>query len=135
MPYARYLRIGGPKLNIIISNASSDPIYLQITNQIKKYIITGDLVESEPLPSIRKLAKELQISVITTKRAYEELEKEGLVESVRGKGFFVALRNKELLREKKMQLIEDHLSKIIDESKMLGISLEEFIEIITLLYE
>ncbi|QUI23731.1 GntR family transcriptional regulator [Vallitalea pronyensis] len=122
-------------MNIIISNASSDPIYLQITNQIKKYIITGDLVESEPLPSIRKLAKELQISVITTKRAYEELEKEGLVESVRGKGFFVALRNKELLREKKMQLIEDHLSKIIDESKMLGISLEEFIEIITLLYE
>jgi len=122
-------------LNIIISNSSSDPIYLQITNQIKKYILTGDLAQSEPLPSIRKLAKELQISVITTKRAYEELEKEGLVESVRGKGFFVALRNKELLREKKMQLIEDNLGKIIEESKMLGISIEEFIEIITLLYE
>ncbi len=122
-------------MNIIISNSSSDPIYLQITNQIKKYILTGDLAQSEPLPSIRKLAKELQISVITTKRAYEELEKEGLVESVRGKGFFVALRNKELLREKKMQLIEDNLGKIIEESKMLGISIEEFIEIITLLYE
>lgn len=135
MPYARYLRIGGPNLNIIISNSSSDPIYLQITNQIKKYIITGDLAESEPLPSIRRLAKELQISVITTKRAYEELEKEGLVESVRGKGFFVALQNKELLREKKMQLIEDNLGHIIEESKLLGISLDEFIEIVTLLYE
>lgn len=122
-------------LNIIISNSSSDPIYLQITNQLKKYIITGDLQETEPLPSIRKLAKELQISVITTKRAYEELEKEGLVESVRGKGFYVALRNKDLIREKKMQLIEDKLSEIIDESQLLGLSIDEFIEIVKLLYD
>jgi len=122
-------------LNIIISNSSSDPIYLQITNQLKKYIITGDLKETEPLPSIRKLAKELQISVITTKRAYEELEKEGFVESVRGKGFYVALKNKDLIREKKMQMIENKLSKIIDESKMLGLGIDELIEIIKLLYE
>jgi GntR family transcriptional regulator len=122
-------------LNIIISNSSSDPIYLQITNQLKKYIITGELEETEPLPSIRKLAKELQISVITTKRAYEELEKEGLVESVRGKGFYVALKNKELIKEKKMQLIENKLSEIIDESKLLGLTIDEFIEIIKLLYD
>lgn len=122
-------------MNIIISNSSSDPIYLQITNQLKKYIITGELEETEPLPSIRKLAKELQISVITTKRAYEELEKEGLVESVRGKGFYVALKNKELIKEKKMQLIENKLSEIIDESKLLGLSIDEFIEIINLLYD
>ncbi|MCT4598055.1 MAG: GntR family transcriptional regulator [Vallitalea sp.] len=122
-------------MNIIISNSSSDPIYLQITNQLKKYIITGELEETEPLPSIRKLAKELQISVITTKRAYEELEKEGLVESVRGKGFYVALKNKELIKEKKMQLIENKLSEIIDESKLLGLTIDEFIEIIKLLYD
>ncbi|MCT4687578.1 GntR family transcriptional regulator [Vallitalea sp.] len=122
-------------MNIIISNSSSDPIYLQITNQLKKYIITGDLKETEPLPSIRKLAKELQISVITTKRAYEELEKEGFVESVRGKGFYVALKNDELIREKRMQMIENKLSKIIEESKMLGLSIDELIEIIKLLYE
>jgi GntR family transcriptional regulator len=108
---------------------------LQITNQLKKYIITGELEETEPLPSIRKLAKELQISVITTKRAYEELEYEGLVESVRGKGFYVALKNKELIKEKKMQLIENKLSEIIDESKLLGLSIDEFIEIINLLYD
>ena len=122
-------------MNIIISNSSSEPIYEQIANQIKKSIITGNLLESEPLPSIRKLAKELQISVITTKRAYEELEKEGLVESVRGKGFFVAPKNKELLKEKKMQLIEEKLSEVIDESKILGLSIEDLFEIIKLLYE
>lgn len=122
-------------MNIIISNSSSDPIYLQITNQLKKYIITGDLQETEPLPSIRKLAKELQISVITTKRAYEELEKDGFVKSVRGKGFYVALKNKDLIREKKIQMIEQQLSKIIEESKLLGLTLNEFIEIVKLLHE
>ena len=91
-------------MKIIISNASSEPIYQQIVQQIKAQIISGDLKEGDGLPSIRKLAKELHISVITTKRTYEELEKEGFIDVVGGKGTFVAIQNKELLREKKMNV-------------------------------
>ena len=91
-------------MKIIIANSSPDPIYEQISRQIKAQIISGELGEGEGLPSIRKLAKELQISVITTKRAYEELEKEGFIDTVSGKGCFVAIQNKEFLREKKMNI-------------------------------
>ena len=96
-------------MRILISNSSPDPIYEQIVRQIKSQIISGDLVEGEPLPSIRKLAHELQISVITTKRAYEELEKEGLIDTVGGKGTFVASQNQELMREKRMKIVEAKL--------------------------
>ena len=89
-------------MRIIISNSSEDPIYEQIVKQIKNQIINGELTEQESLPSIRKLAGELSISVITTKRAYEELEREGYIDTVGGKGSFVASQNKEFLREKKM---------------------------------
>jgi len=98
-------------MKIIISNASTDPIYDQVRNQIKNHIITGELNDGDPLPSIRKLAKELQISVITTKRAYEELEKEGFIDTVGGKGCFVASQNDELLKEKKMKKTEDLLAE------------------------
>ncbi|EDU35926.1 MULTISPECIES: GntR family transcriptional regulator [Clostridium] len=121
-------------MKILISNASEQPIYEQILCQIKAAIIQGELKEGEILPSIRNLAKEVGVSVITTKRAYEELEKEGFVETVKGKGTFVAAQNKELLREKKIKIIEEKLNEVIEESKLLDISYEEILEILKILY-
>lgn len=122
-------------MKIIISNASPDPIYEQINRQIKAQIISGELGEGDPLPSIRKLAQELQISVITTKRAYEELEKEGFIDTVEGKGSFIAMQNKEFLREKKMKIVEEKLHKAIREAHLLGIGLPELKEMLVLLYK
>lgn len=122
-------------MKILISNASSDPIYEQICKQVKAQILSGDLLEGDPLPSIRALARDLQISVITTKRAYDELIKEGFVDSVGGKGCFVAMQNKSLLQEKKMKSIEDKLSDAVADAKKLGISLEELRKMLDLLYE
>ena len=121
-------------MKIIISNSSPDPIYEQVAKQIKAQIISGDLAEGDALPSIRKLAMELQISVITTKRAYEDLQKEGFIDTVSGKGCFVAMQNKELLREKKMKTVEDLLSDAVSEAKKLGISFKEIKEMLELLY-
>ncbi|WP_147534532.1 GntR family transcriptional regulator [Bacillus marasmi] len=122
-------------MNIIISNSSGDPIYEQITNQIKRAIIVGELAEGEQLPSIRLLAKELQISVITTKRAYEELERAGFIETVPGKGSYVSMQNKELLKEKRLAELENKLNEVIVESKLIGLSIEELQEMLRLLYE
>lgn len=122
-------------VNIVISNSSNIPIYLQIVNQIKSQILSGKLKEMEPLPSIRSLAKELEISVITTKRAYDELEKEGLIVTVAGKGSYVAPINKEILKENKMKIIESKLNEAIAEARLIGMSLDELIEILKLLYE
>ncbi|WP_226670157.1 GntR family transcriptional regulator [Metabacillus litoralis] len=122
-------------MNIIITNTIDQPIYLQIKTQIKEQILHGSLKEKDSLPSIRKLAKDLQISVITTKKAYEELEKEGFIETYPGKGSYVAGQNRELLKEQQLKLIETHLTKVIEESKAFDISLEELKNILTLLYE
>ncbi len=121
-------------MKIIISNSSPEPIYEQIAKQIKSQIIAGDLEEGAALPSIRKLAQELHISVITTKRAYEELEKEGFIDTVAGKGTFVAIQNKEMLREKKMKSIEDQMTDMVSEAQKMGISLEELQEMLLILY-
>lgn len=121
-------------MNILISNSSNKPIYEQIKEQIKALIIRGDIDQGESLPSIRNLAKELQISVITTKRAYEELEREGFIETVPGKGSFVSAQNKEILKERKMKMIEEKLQDVVDESIAMDISLEEIIEILKVLY-
>jgi GntR family transcriptional regulator len=121
-------------MKIIISNSSPDPIYEQVTRQVKAQIISGDLGEGDSLPSIRKLAQELQISVITTKRAYEELEKEGFIDTVEGKGSFVAMQNKELLREKKMKIVEEKMAEAVEEARLLGITLAELEEMLGLLY-
>ena len=121
-------------MKIIISNASSEPIYEQIGRQIKAQIISEDLIEGDGLPSIRKLAKELHISVITTKRTYEELEKEGFIDTVGGKGTFVAIQNKELLREKKMKSIEDMMTDMVTEAQKLGITYKELQEMLGILY-
>jgi len=121
-------------MKIIISNASSEPIYEQIGTQIKAQIIAGDLKQGEGLPSIRKLAKELHISVITTKRTYEELEKEGFIDVVGGKGTFVAVQNKELLREKRMKSIEDMMADTVTEAHKMGITFKELNVMLTILY-
>lgn len=104
----------GDGLDIIISNASNQPIYEQIYLQIKSNIISGALNEGELLPSIRSLAKDLRISVITTKRAYDELEKDGYIHTVAAKGCFVAPKNTELIREEHLKQIEEHMRKIIE---------------------
>lgn len=122
-------------MNIIISNSSGEPIYEQITKQIKNLIFTGDLCEGDSLPSIRSLAQELKISVITTKRSYEELEREGFIQTIPGKGSYVAGQNKELLKEKRIKLIEDKLIEAIEESKLINLSLEDLKEMLDILYD
>jgi GntR family transcriptional regulator len=122
-------------VKILISNSSSDPIYEQIKSEIKRQIVTGDLSDGEVLPSIRKLALDLQISVITTKRAYDDLEKERLIVSVAGKGTFVSAKNKALLKEKKLKLIESKLSDAVEAAKMLGVKKKELERMLSLLLE
>lgn len=122
-------------MQIIISNSSKEPIYEQITNQIKSLILAGELQEGTAIPSMRNLAKDLQISVITTKRAYEELEKAGFIYSIVGKGSFVAEQNLEVIREKKLKVIEEQLSAVITNSRAMGLSLEELQELLKILYE
>lgn len=121
-------------MQIIISNSSKEPIYEQITAQIKKQILTGDLQEGQALPSMRQLAKDLQISVITTKRAYEELEKNGFIYSIVGKGSFVSEQNTEMIKERKLKVIEEKLLEAIQNSRDMGIGLAELKEMLTLLY-
>ena len=135
--YIQYKRIerGTDYLNISISNSSGKPIYSQISEQIKSAIISGALEEDEMLPSIRLLAKELRISVITTKRAYEELEREGFIETIVGKGSFVASKNEDFLKEEQLRLIEGHLHKATTLARQCGIAEEELVSIIHLLYQ
>lgn len=121
-------------MNILISNTSGEPIYQQIIDQLKGMIISGELIEAEMLPSIRQLAKDLRISVITTKRAYEELEREGFIESVPGKGSFIAPQNKELMKENQLRMIEGQLIDVITNSRIINLSLEELIEMMKTLY-
>ena len=121
-------------MNISISNQNGKPIYEQITEQIKALILAGQLKEGDPLPSMRLLAKELRISVITTKRAYEELEREGFINTVPGKGCFVAPQNPELAREDALRRAEDHLSQAVDIAKPAGLTLSELTETLNLLY-
>ena len=122
-------------MDILISNSSEKPIYDQIATQIKNMIIAGKLKPNETLPSIRLLAKELRISVITTKRAYDELERSGLIETVQGKGSFVAPFNQEFLQEEQQRIIESSLLKAIEIAKQSNISLRELDEILRVLYE
>lgn len=121
-------------MDIIISNSNKNPIYEQIASQIKNLIITGALKEGDALPSMRLLAKELRISVITTKRAYEELERDGFIETVTGRGSFVASKNLEFIREEHLRMAEEHLLKSVEIAKSSGITLEELIDILETLY-
>ena len=122
-------------MDIILSNSSGKPIYEQITDQVKEQIMTGALAAGDALPSMRLLAKELRISVITTKRAYEELDRDGFLENVPGKGCFVAPQNRELLREAQLRKVEEKLSQAVDEARKGGFPLEELQEMLNLLYQ
>ncbi len=122
-------------MTVLIDNKSGLPIYDQIYTQIKKQIINGDLKEDEALPSIRNLAKDLRISVITTKRAYEELEREGFIYTVPAKGCFVAKKNVELLREENLRKIEDHIEKIKELSASCNLSKADIAEMLNLIWE
>mgnify|MGYP000885116305 CR=1 FL=1 len=122
-------------MKIIVSNSSGEPIYQQIVSQLKEQILKGELKAGHALPSIRNLAKELKVSVITTKRAYEELEREGFIETVQGKGSFVAAYNNEILREKKYSIVEEKLVEAILVAKSLDITQDELINILQQLYE
>ena len=122
-------------MKIFISEHSNAAIYEQIEQQIKDAILRQELKAEEPLPSIRGLAKDLQISVITTKRAYEELEEQGLIYSVPGRGFFVSSRKLEMLKEKKIQDIEKHMSELIKECKSAELSKQNMMDMLDLLYD
>ena len=122
-------------MNINISNTSTIPLYEQIVTQIKSQILNGSLQSGEGLPSIRNLAKELKVSIITTKRAYEELEKEGFIQTVIGKGTFVSNQNTERLKEITLYNLENKLEEIIKQAKSAGITLEEGLEIFKSIYE
>lgn len=133
--YTQYFETREVHMDIIISNSDKIPIYEQITKQIKDMILNGTLKEGEPLPSMRFLAKELRISMITTKRAYEELEREGFIESYVGKGSFVKAVNQEYIREKIQKEMEDAISIAVEKAKLSGISKEEFLEVVQWIYE
>ena len=121
-------------MDIIISNSSGEPIYSQISARIKQMILDGELKEGDALPSMRNLAMQLRISVITTKRAYEELERDGFIESYTGKGSFVRAQNKELFREEQLKQIEELLSEACEKARLCGLELSEIKEILEIVY-
>lgn len=122
-------------MNIIISNSSDRPIYEQITAQIKSMVMTGQLKEGDLLPSMRTLAKELRISVITTKRAYEDLERDGFIVTMVGKGSFIKAADTALVREEKLKQIEELLSRAVSCAQQSGIERRELEEILEILYQ
>lgn len=122
-------------MKITILPQGTMAIYEQIVNQLKNEIVTGELTPGEALPSIRMLAADLSVSVITTKRAYEELEKEGLIRSVAGKGFYVCESNKDYLKEKQLMMLEKRLAELISDARQAGMSCRDFVDMVTVLYE
>lgn len=122
-------------MDIIVSNASSDPVYAQIKNQLKAAIINDQVAPGDKLPSIRRLASQLRVSVITTKRAYDELELEGFIDSVQGRGSFVASKNTELLKEEQRKKVEDYLKSSLASARIAGLSVSDLKELIDLLGE
>ncbi len=122
-------------MDLIISNASGKPIYEQICTQIKNAILSGELSPGDALPSIRALAKDLRISVITTTRAYDELERDGFIDRVPGKGCYVAEKNLELVREAHLKQIEDHMNAIVDLAAGCSLTEEEAMEMLRLMWD
>ena len=122
-------------MNIIISNSSGNPIYEQITSQVKGLIMNGTLRPGDALPSMRLLAKELRISVITTKRAYEDLERDGFITTVVGKGSFVKEADQDFVREERLKAVEGHLQAAVDAARQCGMEEEELTAILKLLFE
>lgn len=126
---------GEDSMKIVISTTVNMPIYEQIVNQIRDAVVSGELKEKEGMPSIRVLAKDLAVSVITTKRAYEELEKEGVIESVPGRGFYVCEQKNDHLREKQMMNIESRMSNLLAECENAGMTIDDVIDMVRVLGE
>lgn len=122
-------------MKIIISANSNLPIYEQIINQVRDTVVSGELKAGEAMPSIRNLARDLQVSVITTKRAYEELENEGVIRSVAGRGFYVCEQNNDILKEKQIMLLEKRYTELIEDSRKAGMKLDEIINLVQVLYK
>lgn len=122
-------------MEIILSNSSQKPIYEQITSQIKAMIMNGTLKPGDALPSMRLLAKSLHISVITSQHAYEDLVREGFIETVAGKGTFVSNQNRDFIKEEQLRMIERKIEDIVDQAKMNNIELSQLVDIITMFYE
>lgn len=122
-------------MQIIISNSSDKPIYQQIVDNIKEAILNGDLIGGEALPSIRTLAKDLKISNITTKRAYEELEKDGFIEAIATKGYFVKNKSEDFKKEEILKKVETSLNETIKIASTYGITKEEILNMLNILYE
>ena len=122
-------------MEIIISSNTNKPIYEQITSQIKAMVMNGELQQGEPIPSMRSLAKSLHISVITVQKAYEDLQRDGFIETTVGKGSFISGSSKEFYQEEQQKLIEEHLQEATDRAKRCGIGLEKLQELLQLFYE
>lgn len=122
-------------MQIIIKNSSNEPIYQQITSQIKAMIIDGTLKAGDAMPSMRNLAKSLHVSVITAQHAYEDLQKDGFIETVAGKGTFVSSQNKNLIREEQLRIIENKIEEITKIAKIYDVSLDELVNTLTVIYE
>lgn len=122
-------------MHIVILNQSGVPIYEQIKSQIKELILTGELKEGEALPSIRQLAKDLRISVITTTRAYSELEQEGFIVTMQGKGSFVMAQDSEMIREQYLRRVEEHLLAAVDSARLAGIERDTLQQMLKLLIQ
>lgn len=121
-------------MNIILSNSSNEPIYAQIEAQVKQQIMSGELSPGDALPSMRTLASQLRISVITTKRAYEELERDGFIENFAGKGCFVKRQNTDFLREEAVRQTEELLGKVCEKARICGLTADELKEMIYIIY-
>ena len=122
-------------MEIIISNNTSKPIYEQITSQFKQMIMSGELKAGESIPSMRSLAKSLHVSVISVQRAYEDLQKDGFIETTVGRGSFVSSFNKNFVQEEKQREIEEHSQKAVDLGKESGINLSKLIDLLKIFYE
>ncbi len=126
---------GGDQLEIVVSNKTSRPLYEQIVAQIKSQIMNGTLKAGEMLPSIRSLARSLQISILTVQKAYDILQEDGFIETTAGKGCYVSARNQDFYLEEQQKKIEEHFNEAIETARTSGISLEKLIDLLTLLYE
>ncbi|WP_418714682.1 GntR family transcriptional regulator [Blautia hydrogenotrophica] len=121
-------------MEIVISNSTSKPIYEQITSQIKEMIMNGELKTGDPIPSMRSLARTIHVSVITVQKAYEDLQRDGFIETTVGRGSFVAARNKEFIQEEQRKKIEEHLLTAAETARINGIKLEKLVELLKLFY-
>jgi GntR family transcriptional regulator len=133
--YNKYTAVRRALVEIIISSNTSKPIYEQITSQIKEMIMSGELQTGDPIPSMRSLAKSIHVSVITVQKAYEDLQRDGFIETTIGRGSFVAAQNRDFIQEEQQKKIEEYLTLAAETARVSGIKLEKLIELLSIFYE